>query len=78
MHCPHCQIPLTASQHQNVDVNNCPKCHGLWVTSENVDKFKADDTLVSNDNKSTSVDEKQADKQKKRKYQHFLSGAFDY
>lgn len=80
MLCPQCQLPLIVSKLQSEEINECPKCHGVWLKSESVEKLieqipspeKPKQTQPNNQNKV-----EQHAQNKSRKRPHFLSGAFD-
>jgi Zn-finger nucleic acid-binding protein len=39
MKCLICNIPLTMAEHQGVDIDFCPKCHGVWLDWGALDKI---------------------------------------
>jgi hypothetical protein len=39
--CPHCSIPLNKSQKVEVTVHACPRCRGVWLAVEDLDKVLA-------------------------------------
>lgn len=41
MLCPVCSIDLKIHYHQNVEVDTCPKCRGVWLDRGELDKIIA-------------------------------------
>ena len=39
MLCPHCQVPLTMSERQGVEIDYCPQCRGVWLDRGELDKI---------------------------------------
>lgn len=39
MNCPVCAIPLTMSTRQNVEIDYCPQCRGVWLDRGELDKI---------------------------------------
>ena len=39
MNCPHCNITLTVSERQGVEIDHCPKCRGVWLDRGELDKI---------------------------------------
>lgn len=39
MLCPHCQVALTMSERQGVEIDYCPKCRGVWLDRGELDKI---------------------------------------
>src|SRR5919201_809331 len=39
MQCPVCSVPLTMSERQNVDIDYCPQCRGVWLDRGELDKI---------------------------------------
>jgi len=39
MDCPRCQVPLTMSDRQGVEIDYCPKCRGVWLDRGELDKI---------------------------------------
>ncbi|MBW8910988.1 MAG: zf-TFIIB domain-containing protein [Sphingomonas sp.] len=38
MNCPVCAVPLTMSERQNVEIDYCPQCRGVWLDRGELDK----------------------------------------
>ena len=41
MLCPVCRVPLTMSERQNVEIDYCPTCRGVWLDRGELDKIIA-------------------------------------
>ena len=39
MKCPICEIELTMSERQGVEIDYCPKCRGVWLDRGELDKI---------------------------------------
>ncbi|KRB86012.1 hypothetical protein ASE00_04500 [Sphingomonas sp. Root710] len=39
MMCPVCAVPLTMSERQNVEIDYCPQCRGVWLDRGELDKI---------------------------------------
>jgi Zn-finger nucleic acid-binding protein len=39
MNCPICNIPLTISERQGVEIDYCSKCRGVWLDRGELDKI---------------------------------------
>jgi len=39
MNCPACNIPLTMSERQGVEIDFCSKCRGVWLDRGELDKI---------------------------------------
>ena len=39
MNCPVCAVPLTMSNRQNVEIDYCPQCRGVWLDRGELDKI---------------------------------------
>ncbi|PKG81648.1 hypothetical protein CXF85_16875 [Colwellia sp. 75C3] len=84
MKCPECKLSFIIIQRQSLEVNECPQCHGVWLKSEDIAKMTIETQLIEEpeQNRSNNLTSKEnaiptKKPAKKRKIQHFLSGAFD-
>lgn len=85
MICPQCQISLTVSNRFSIEVNDCPKCHGIWLKENVLEKIiqqtqSIDTNEKQQEEKNNSVIEekvRQNSHSQKRGTRHFLSGALD-
>ncbi len=39
MRCPVCNVDLTMSDRQGVEIDYCPKCRGVWLDRGELDKI---------------------------------------
>lgn len=39
MNCPICNIPLTMTERQGVEIDYCSKCRGVWLDRGELDKI---------------------------------------
>jgi Zn-finger nucleic acid-binding protein len=39
MNCPVCSVPLVMSERQNVEIDYCPQCRGVWLDRGELDKI---------------------------------------
>lgn len=39
MTCPVCSVELVMSERQNVEIDYCPKCRGVWLDRGELDKI---------------------------------------
>ncbi len=39
MKCPHCNVPLTMTERQGVEIDYCPQCRGVWLDRGELDKI---------------------------------------
>jgi Zn-finger nucleic acid-binding protein len=47
MNCPICNIPLTMSERQGIEIDYCPQCRGVWLDRGELDKIIERSTIVS-------------------------------
>lgn len=76
MKCPNCNETLLMTQRNNVEIDYCPKCRGIWLDKGELDK------LLEQDNKRSSDEYRRYDddhhKQHPRKKKGFLGDFFDF
>lgn len=41
MACPICDVPLTMSERQGIEIDYCPQCRGIWLDRGELDKIIA-------------------------------------
>ena len=39
MNCPHCNVTLSVSERQGVEIDHCPECRGVWLDRGELDKI---------------------------------------
>ncbi len=39
MPCPVCQVPLSMSDRQGIEIDYCPQCRGVWLDRGELDKI---------------------------------------
>jgi uncharacterized protein len=39
MQCPVCQVPLSMSDRQGIEIDYCPQCRGVWLDRGELDKI---------------------------------------
>ncbi len=39
MKCPACDVELTMSERQGIEIDYCPKCRGVWLDRGELDKI---------------------------------------
>ena len=39
MNCPLCNVELTRSERQGIEIDSCPKCRGVWLDRGELDKI---------------------------------------
>lgn len=39
MLCPKCNVPLTMSERQGIEIDYCPTCRGVWLDRGELDKI---------------------------------------
>jgi Zn-finger nucleic acid-binding protein len=37
--CPLCNVPLLGERRQNVEIDQCPQCRGVWLDRNELDKI---------------------------------------
>ena len=39
MLCPTCKVPLLMGDRQNIEMDFCPRCHGVWLNGSDLDNL---------------------------------------
>jgi uncharacterized protein len=87
MNCPVCNVGLTMTERQGVEIDYCPRCRGVWLDRGELDKIieRSADSQPRYSNESRHeerVHYKQHDDynygHKKKKKESFLSDLFDF
>ena len=83
MNCPNCTIELIIAERQNVEIDYCPKCRGVWLDRGELDKIVEraspkihDDSRMRDHDPRDRHDNDQPYKKKKR--EGFLGDLFDF
>lgn len=50
MKCPNCNISLLMAQRDNVEVDYCPECRGVWLDRGELDKIIERSSTISTHN----------------------------
>ncbi len=87
MKCPNCNIDLVMSERQNVEIDYCPQCRGVWLDKGELDKI-IDRTSPVDNGPSTNDQYDQYGKERKdysqgkyyphKKKKGFLGDLFDF
>lgn len=82
MMCPVCSVELVMSERQNVEIDYCPKCRGVWLDRGELDKIieKVASAQPESARRCRGTYEDDHYKQKLGKYKHkksFLQELFD-
>ncbi|QQS35680.1 MAG: zf-TFIIB domain-containing protein [Ignavibacteriales bacterium] len=91
MKCPVCEVELTMSERQGIEIDYCPKCRGIWLDRGELDKIIERSVSYDEDlNKQQSFhNDKDDDFYKKQRYENdqyykknkrrsFLGDIFDF
>lgn len=87
MNCPVCNVALTMTERQGVEIDYCPKCRGVWLDRGELDKII--DRSASNPQQPVKPVYESHDRysdrddyayphKKKKKRESFLSDIFDF
>ena len=84
MKCPNCQVDLAMTHRENVEIDYCPKCRGVWLDRGELDKII---DRVSGPTEDFGDDRKHEykqqpfedyDRRRYRKKRSFLGDFFDF
>lgn len=82
MNCPNCNITLVISTRQEIEIDYCPQCRGIWLDRGELDKIIERSTFISRKSNDYDHDDdhehkyEQGQPYKKRK-KSFLGELFD-
>lgn len=88
MKCPNCNVDLVMSERQNVEIDYCPQCRGVWLDKGELDKII--DRNASYESPGYNQPEQYRDEQKRyegghqgkyyphKKKKGFLGDLFDF
>ncbi|WP_298707260.1 zf-TFIIB domain-containing protein [Chitinophaga sp.] len=68
MKCPNCNETLLMSQRNNVEIDYCPNCRGIWLDKGELDKLLEYDERRSSSSDQRSYDDRSREDQ--RRYDH--------
>lgn len=77
MKCPNCNETLLMTQRNNVEIDYCPKCRGIWLDKGELDKLLEQDNKRSSDEYRRYDDDHDRYKQPRKK-KGFLGDFFDF
>ena len=82
MLCPNCDAELKISERQNVEIDYCPQCRGVWLDRGELDKIieRSVANLHGKDRKKSDdkYDDDDQSYYKKKKRKSFLEDIFDF
>jgi Zn-finger nucleic acid-binding protein len=91
MNCPICNVPLQLAVRQEVEIDYCQKCRGVWLDRGELDKLIERSTAApfsapredqeykhSDSRENRHNDDRNYDKQGKRRKRSFLGDLFDF
>ena len=89
MNCPRCQVALSISDRQGVEIDFCPQCRGVWLDRGELDKIidRATNALASATpayapppERSQPMEEPSYDDRRggKRRKRNFFEDLFDF
>jgi len=69
MKCPVCRTPTIVVEHEQIELDYCPECSGVWFDAGELDllveSMRLEDTSLSLDSVLTSPDAKSSEKKRK-------------
>ncbi len=85
MNCPNCDVPLVISERQQVEIDYCPRCRGVWLDRGELDKIldraaPVQGRVEGEQRRDRDNDRDRDDYQphKKKKREGFLGELFDF
>lgn len=84
MKCPKCNVTLTMSERQGIEIDYCPECRGVWLDRGELDKIIEKSSITSTPYFKKDEDrhehrEYESDKYNKhKKKKSFLDDIFDF
>ncbi len=84
MNCPQCNVTLLITERQEVEIDYCPQCRGVWLDRGELDKllqrsapYRKDDD-DDDDDRKRRADPYIAQPYRKKKREGFLADLFDF
>lgn len=79
MKCPVCEVDLSMSERQGVEIDYCPKCRGVWLDRGELDKIIERSQEMNQAEKPHEEDrDAEGHKRKGKRRGGFLSEMFDF
>jgi Zn-finger nucleic acid-binding protein len=90
MRCPTCQIDLSMTERQGIEIDYCPQCRGVWLDRGELDKIIERSTAEPFETRQTAYErrtpgEHRWDEDDEERYRHrghrrksFLGELFDW
>ena len=86
MNCPACNVALTMTERQGVEIDYCPKCRGVWLDRGELDKIidrsagnpPPQPTKPYYESRDRYSDSDDYSYKKKKKKESFLGELFDF
>lgn len=82
MKCPNCNMNLVITDRNNVEIDYCPECRGVWLDRGELDKIierslQSEQKTFSKGYENTGMDQRGTSYRPKKK-ESFLSDLFDF
>ncbi len=82
MKCPNCNVNLVITDRNNVEIDYCPECRGVWLDRGELDKIierssQTEQKTYSKGYQHTSMDQQGTGYRQKKK-ESFLGDLFDF
>ncbi len=83
MKCPNCNVNLSLTDRNNVEIDYCPECRGVWLDRGELDKIieRSSQSVTypqTSDNMDMRDNGRGNDYRNKNKKQSFLGDLFDF
>lgn len=82
MKCPNCHVNLSITERNNVEIDYCPECRGVWLDRGELDKIIERSSLSVSSPHSEGYDRNQIERsheyRNKEKKSSFLGDLFDF
>ena len=80
MKCPNCNVNLLITDRNNVEIDYCPECRGVWLDRGELDKIieRSSQPISNAQSYESRVDEGRNDYRNKGKKNSFLGELFDF
>lgn len=78
MKCPKCNIPLTMSERQGIEIDYCPQCRGVWLDRGELDKIieRSVSFIAREENERGDLSRGHRDKDDYYKHKHYKRKSF--